>query len=390
MISAIITSDNHLGAYWARLRPEKLEARRRALQENFRRVIDYAIEHRADLFLQTGDLFDRPDPRNAERLFVARQFQRLREKNIPIFCIAGNHDSPRSSGYDGGISPHEELFALGAIELFRSTQIAEKALEIKGETVCMRGASSDWSFPDGACPLDEYSFPERQADYEIVLLHYGVGGWAQPFAREPRLSLLNLEKLQADAICVGHLHKKNERRLPGGVVLLSPGATEHIHFGEEKLECGFWKLEFESGKTRAEYCALETQPMQTLEIELAGDEEFSSLLEHVEAASDAEQLLRVRLTGKVRRARWHELDLEKLGQFGNERNFHFQIESENLVVFDELDELPVGYGVSFEAREELQRSAQIIEENFEDEIEKQITRRAASEIDEAYQALTKS
>src|SRR5690349_18199122 len=106
MIKAVVTSDNHLGAYWARFRPEKLEARRRALQNNFARVVEYAIENCADLFLHAGDWFDRPDPRNAERLFVAKQVQRLRDAGIPIYAIAGNHDSPRSLGYDGGISPH--------------------------------------------------------------------------------------------------------------------------------------------------------------------------------------------------------------------------------------------------------------------------------------------
>lgn len=209
MISAVVTSDNHLGAYWARLRPEKLEARRRTLQENFKRVVDYAIEQHADLFLHAGDLFDRSDPRNADRLFVAKQIARLNENQIPVFCIAGNHDSPRSLGYEGGISPHEELAALNAIHLFRSTQVEEKFLEIRETKIRIRGASSDWNLPDGACALDEYSFPPRAADIEIVLLHYGIEGWAQPFAREPRLSLLNLEKLDADAICVGHLHKKN-------------------------------------------------------------------------------------------------------------------------------------------------------------------------------------
>jgi hypothetical protein len=178
--------------------------------------------------------------------------------------------------------------------------------------------------------------------------------------------------------------------MPGGGVLLNPGATEHIHFGEEKLECGFWKLEFDEGKTRAEYCALEAQPMRTLHIELQGDEDTSNLLEIVDAASQENQLLRARLGGRVLRARWHELDLERLGQFGSEHNFHFQIESENLVVYDELDELPVGYGVSFDAREELQRAANLAEESFEDETEKHITRRAAQEIDGAYQVLTKS
>lgn len=79
MTTAVLTSDNHLGAYYAHFRPDPLELRRRALQRGFQQVVDAAIERRVDLFLHAGDLFDRPDPRNAERHFVARQVRRLQE-----------------------------------------------------------------------------------------------------------------------------------------------------------------------------------------------------------------------------------------------------------------------------------------------------------------------
>src|SRR5688572_22818664 len=148
MITAAVTSDNHLGVYYARLRPDQLEERRRALQQAFERVVDAAIEMKADLFLHAGDLFDRPDPRNAERLFVARQIHRLQEANIPVYAITGNHDSPRSYGYDGGIAPQEEMAALGAVRLFRNTDDLQwETLSIKGHQVCIWGMSSDFNRP---------------------------------------------------------------------------------------------------------------------------------------------------------------------------------------------------------------------------------------------------
>ncbi|MDQ2732108.1 MAG: metallophosphoesterase [Armatimonadota bacterium] len=268
MITAIVTSDNHLGAYYARFRPDRLEGRRRRLQENFERVVDAAIDRKADLFLHAGDLFDRPDPRNAERNFVAGQVRRLLDARIPLFVIAGNHDRPRSFGYDGGALPHEELEALGAIHLFRETQkLVPEIIFIRRQRVCIWGMSSDFNRPPGACPLEGIAeHHQRGGDIDLVLLHYGVEGWAQPFANEPCLSLANLDRLQADAICVGHLHTPNERRLPGGAVLLNPGATEHIHFGEEHLRCGFWQLQLETGHAETEYIPLRTQPMRTLDL----------------------------------------------------------------------------------------------------------------------------
>src|SRR4051794_14712026 len=233
MITAVLTSDNHLGAYYARFRPDRLEGRRRALQRGFKRVVDAALgvfsdpdlevsdpafkdrvaqvlNGRVDLFLHAGALFDRPDPRNAERLFVARQVRRLQEAGIPVFAIAGNHDSPRSLGYDGGTLPQEEMDALGAIRLFGGRERLEAdSLQVNGHRVCVWGMSSDFNRPNDVCPLEECgSGHARGGDLDLVLLHYGVEGWARTDVLEPCLSRQNLERLEADAVCVGHLHAR--------------------------------------------------------------------------------------------------------------------------------------------------------------------------------------
>lgn len=372
MITAVVTSDNHLGAYWARLRPDRLEQRRRNLQKNFERVVDAALAMKADLFLQAGDLFDRPDPRNAERLFVARQFARLRTADTPVFAIAGNHDSPRSLGYDGGTTPHQEAAEHGAIRLFRGMKtLQSELLEINGIRVRISGKSSDFNLPHGSCPLEgaclEAEREQREeADVKIVLLHYSVEGWAPPLGREPVLSLENLNCLDADAICVGHLHKKNERRLPGGALLLNPGATEHINFGEESFECGFWVLRFDGKTVESQYHALPTQSMRTQVFELdTENEERENLTEQlcaeIEAISEPEQLLRFRLRGELRRDEFQKLDLGKLAEAGNARNFLFQLDVEHLQVLDQWGELTLGFGAGFDVREELQSTARAME-----------------------------
>lgn len=400
MITAIVTSDNHLGAYYARLRPDRLEARRRALQRAFEQVVDHAIEDRVDLFLHAGDLFDRPDPRNAERHFVARQVRRLLDAEIPIFAIAGNHDRPRSYGYDGGTLPHEEMEALGAIRLFRgSDALAAETVPANGYRVCVWGASADFNRPPDACPLQEMADGhERGGDIDLVLLHYGVEGWAPPFGGEPCLSLANLDRLKADAICVGHLHARQETRLPQGALVLNPGATEHIHFGEENLDCGFWKLHLQPGQVESEYVPLIPQPMRTLEIDLTPapdaapepEEEgrlTEALLARTDAVAQPEQLLRVRLKGRIPRARFHALDLPRLQARVGEVNFHCQVDTEGLVVVDEFSEQELGWGVSFDAGEVLQSVAQEMAAATDSPTEREICRLAGEELAAAYSRL---
>lgn len=405
MVTAIVTSDNHLGAYYARLRPERLERRRGALRAAFARVVDAAIERRADLFLHAGDLFDRPDPRNAERSFVARQIRRLLDAEIRVFAIAGNHDSPRSWGYDGGALPQEEMDALGAIRLLRDTATLQaETCRVRGLQVGIRGMSSDFNRPPGACPLEGCDGGERGGDVDLALLHYGFEGGSPPYLEEPCLSLAGLDRLGADVICAGHLHARTQRRLPGGALLLNPGATEHIRFGDEHLKCGFWMLRLAPGEAHAEYLPLPTQPMRTLELsvedllsftgssEEAMDDDplLGILLRQIEAASDPEQLLRVRLAGRLPRARARALDLAALQSRANAANFHCQLDTERLICVDEIGDLPLGYGVSFDVAEEMQNTVRALVGAFGDDPRQQeISRLAGRELVSAYERLTR-
>ncbi len=377
MITAILTSDNHLGANYAKFRPDRLELRRKRLRQAFEQVVDAAIERKADLFLHAGDLFDRPDPRNDERRFVASQLRRLREASIPVFAIAGNHDSPRSYGYGGGVVPQEEADVLGGLRLFRDTAILQSEEVIsRGQRVCIWGMSTDFNRPADVCPLEGMTLERADpAALQIVLLHYGVQGWMQTFGdenNEPLLFRCNLERLPVDAICVGHLHRRMQTTLENGALLINPGSTEHMDFGEESLECGFSLLRIERNRTEVEHIRIPTQRMQTLEFTLPSDlrdvlkvEQESEVAAQlmalyqaeISAASHTDQLLRVRFSGQIPRNLFHALDLMELQRLGSAANFHCQVETDRITVFDPDSDLPLGYGVSFDVAEELQNIA---------------------------------
>ena len=81
-VTAVVTADNHLNRYYDRMPPQQLEKRRRYLRRGFHQAVQYAVEHPVDLFLQAGDLFDTPDPRNLDREFVASELGRLRAAGV--------------------------------------------------------------------------------------------------------------------------------------------------------------------------------------------------------------------------------------------------------------------------------------------------------------------
>lgn len=393
MITAVLTSDNHLGANYAKFRPDRLEQRRLRLQQAFKAVVDAAIARKVDIFLQAGDLFDRPDPRNMERLFVAGQLARLREAGIPVFAIAGNHDSPRGTGYGGGIVPQEEADMLGGLRLFRSTsQFDHAEIDIRGERIRISGMSTDFNLPAGECPLQGVELRRpAPGTAQIVLLHYGVHGWMPEFGdehQEPILSLPGLERLEADAICVGHLHQRLEKQLDNRGLLLNPGSTERMNFGEEGLQCGYSLLTVDKGTVSSTHVSLQTQRMHTLKIELptnlaeqvrlgtnigVAEALTADYRQQVRDISAHDQLLRVHISGQMPRDIFREFDLMELQRLGSEANFHCQIETERITVFDPDNHLPVGYGVSFDVAQELESNAKALSEQHNGDAARQET-----------------
>lgn len=409
MITAVLTSDNHLGANYARFRPDRLELRRKRLREAFQCVVDAAIERKVDLFLHAGDLFDRPDPRNEERYFVAQQLHRLQQAKIPVFAIAGNHDTPRSYGYGGGITPQQEADALGGLHLFRDMAHLEfKEITVRGQHVRIWGMSSDFNRTEEVCPLEGLTLGRETPDIaQILLLHYGIQDWMARFeedSREPILSQCNLERMQVDLIGVGHLHRRKHRTLGSGALLVNPGSTERMDFGEEALECGFAVITLEGTSVSMESVTVPSQPMRTLDLELpsaiaqirqtaqqanAAATLLNTWQDAIKQASHANQLLRVRVSGQMPRWMYHAFEWQELQKTGNALNFYCQIETDRMVVFDPDGNLPLGYGVSFDVGEELQNIARGLRHNFEGDAEEQeLYDLALEEINKAFDRAT--
>ena len=105
MVLLVVTADNHLGQYAARMPFARLEERRRRLREGFRRAVSYAVQHRAAAFLHAGDLFDTVDPRNLERVMVSQELARLQAAGITVVGIGGITIRPGTPGSTVATTP---------------------------------------------------------------------------------------------------------------------------------------------------------------------------------------------------------------------------------------------------------------------------------------------
>jgi DNA repair protein SbcD/Mre11 len=90
-VKIIHTADLHLGMTFKSL-GKKSKLHRRDCQDVFSNIIDLTIKEKADALLIAGDLFDQPNPSKSIVTFVIDELKRLKENNIPVFIVTGNHD----------------------------------------------------------------------------------------------------------------------------------------------------------------------------------------------------------------------------------------------------------------------------------------------------------
>ena len=80
-------ADTHLG-----YRQYGLFEREIDFYNHFNILIDKIIEEKPDFLIHSGDLFESSRPPTKALLTVQENFLKLKEENIPVYAIAGNHD----------------------------------------------------------------------------------------------------------------------------------------------------------------------------------------------------------------------------------------------------------------------------------------------------------
>ena len=152
----------------------------------FKQVVDAAIERRAHLFIQAGDLFDSVDPRNRERDFVAEQLMRLQSAGMHTFAVSGNHDTPRQKTEQGGFAPQNIYHRLNGMYYFASSDVLTPVeLDVAGLRLALAGLSYHPGVVPGGDPLDHVGITDPDgvltgADLGILILHAAIEGHAFP------------------------------------------------------------------------------------------------------------------------------------------------------------------------------------------------------------------
>ena len=338
MVHIVFTADNHLNKYYAKMSPDQLAQRRQRLREAWAQTVDYAVRERAHIYLHGGDLFDSPNPRTSELVWVARQLQRLRQAGLLICLIGGNHDVPKSRL--GGATPQRIYNEVQVARCFtRTTEVEWMTHTVDGTRVAIGGLSPDPRLGPDDDPLDGVVIDPPDADVVLLMAHYGVEGTLHPAIEEPQLSKASIAALEGiNYLLVGHVHEHKSMKI-GQVEVCFPGPTERMTFGEMEAPTGFMTLSFQGRrpnvKSQVRHIPIDVQPMKRLEMrttDLPADDPTEYVFKKLRAASHSDQLLQCRIEGPLRREVYHRLRFFDIWQLGNELNFYFDLDRRGVTI----------------------------------------------------------
>jgi exonuclease SbcD len=179
----------------ARYEGAPVEQVQNATRQAFVNLIDFACHEMVDFVLFAGDLYDVDWKDYNTGLFFNQQMSRLREANIPVFMVLGNHDA--------GSSITRELHLPDNVNKFSHLQPETKILEhlgvaIHGQSFANKTVSEDMSA----------AYPNAIAGYfNIGLLHTSLNGRTSHANYAP-CTMPGLLSHGYDYWALGHVHKR--------------------------------------------------------------------------------------------------------------------------------------------------------------------------------------
>ena len=254
-------------------------------------VVDYALDHRADAAIFSGDAFKRRDPDPTQQREFASRLKRLADK-MPVLLLVGNHDLP------GMASKATSLDIFGALDVPNVIVGGEPAGQVvetrRGPFFLAwmpypmrnrlltqeqhRGKSVeelDRALRTAVATLVE-GLARQAAEHEMPRVLSGHFSVAEAKLGSERSVMLGrdvavynsaLAHRAWDYVALGHIHKHQDVNAGAYPSVVYSGSLERIDFGEEKEPKGFCWVQLARGKTEWQFVPVGARPFLTVRVD---------------------------------------------------------------------------------------------------------------------------
>ncbi|MCZ7393946.1 MAG: DNA repair exonuclease, partial [Candidatus Methanoperedens sp.] len=253
----------------------------------FQYVIQYAIDHKVEFILISGDLFHKRNINAPTYEQAYKVLSELREKSpsTQVYAIEGNHDLAL---YQDGKSWLEILNSQGLLKLIRLKEA--NGVKLMGDFVELDnfrifgvkylGSSTVSVIPQVAEEIKKINAANGEK-YTILMMHFGMEGQIkQEVAGEvPYNSLLPLKEV-VDYLALGHYHTKYE--LDGWV--FNPGSVEMMSLNEYDMPKGFYHIRDNGAKLISPI----TRPVRRIRLDMSDIATLEDLYSKINAKIERE------------------------------------------------------------------------------------------------------
>ncbi len=281
MIRLLHAADLHLDSPFQALSREKAALRRSEQRALLGRIADEAKEHRADMVLFAGDLFDADSPYSETARLLE---QVLPEMGVPVFIAPGNHD------WYGPRSPWARLELGENVHVFDSEDI--QCVELPGLNARVWGAA--FTGRHRSPPLAGFEAEKDGDTIDIMVLHGEVGDPDSPYGA---VTPEELARSGMDYVALGHQHAYSGLLRAGETFYAWPGCPEGRGF-DETGEKGVILAEVEPGACRARLTGLGGRRYEVVSVDLTDSADHCRTVLDALGRDTARDIYRIVLTGE--------------------------------------------------------------------------------------------
>jgi exonuclease SbcD len=237
----------------ARYEGAPVEQMQSATRRAFINMIDFACDESVDFILLAGDLYDVDWKDYNTGLFFNQQMSRLREANIPVFIVLGNHDAGNSITRQLRLPDNVTEFSYRHPE---TKQLDHLGVAIHGQSFANKSITEDISA----------AYPNALPDYfNIGLLHTALNG-RQGHAKYAPCTMPGLLSHGYDYWALGHVHGREVLHENPWVVF--PGNLQGRHARETGAK-GCTLVRVENGRTTATHVPVDVLRWEVCQLDVS-------------------------------------------------------------------------------------------------------------------------
>ncbi len=276
MLRLVHVSDFHLGVGFRQLVGDDVPGFvNNHILGNVKRSVDYALDNDVDIYLVTGDIFNKMLYSLNYSPYLLELFKPLVDRGIYVILIAGNHDAPKTRG------KHNALYVINKLGVDRIVYIESPdesvlTVDVDGYRVGFVALPFVNILRDADRKISRFireSYDKiRDSDVKILATHLDVSGarysesdtLVRSFYMLPyRVNPSSLHPNLFDYVALGHIHL--HQQVGGYPNMWYAGSIDRVNFGEVGQPKGFLKVDIDAGEPDIEF--LETEPLNLIKVE---------------------------------------------------------------------------------------------------------------------------